>query len=297
MKILIAEDDPIAFLALATMLQEWGYEAVPAADGNESWELLRHEYGPPLALLNWTMPGMDGLEVCQRLRQTGKAPHVYILMVIPENEQQNIIAALDGGADDYLGKPFDTQELRFRLHAARRIVDLQETLRFQSAHDILTGVWNQPVIIEILQRELARAARSGAPIGVIMADLDHFREVNEGHGPAVGDEVLREVASRIEASIRSYDSVGRYGGEEFVIVLPGCDALTAAAVAERLRHSIGAGPIETSTATIRITLSLGVAVPPLPVTGKGRRAGELIRSAAAALQRAKQGGRNRVEME
>jgi two-component system cell cycle response regulator len=297
MKILIAEDDPLAFHTLATLLQEWGYEVVPAADGNESWELLSHEDGPPLAILNWTMPGMDGLEVCQRLRHAGKAPHVYILMAIGESDQQNILAALDGGADDYLAKPFDKQELRFRLHAARRIVDLQEALRFQSAHDILTGVWNRPVIIEILQRELARAARSGAPIGVIMADLDHFRKVNEDHGPAVGDEVLREVASRIEASIRSYDSVGRYGGEEFVIVVPACDALSAAGVAERLRHSISAGPIETSAEAIRITLSLGVATPTLPVTGKGRKAGELIRGAAAAMQRAKQRGRNRVEID
>jgi two-component system, cell cycle response regulator len=296
-KILIAEDDPIAFHVLATLLREWGYEVVPAADGNESWELLRQEDGPPLAVLNWAMPGMDGLEVCQRLRQIGKAPRVYILMAMPESEHQNIIAALDGGADDYLGKPFDTQELRFRLHAARRIVDLQEALRLQSAHDVLTGVWNQPVIIEILQRELARAVRSGAPIGVIMADLDHFRAVNESHGPVVGDEVLREVASRMEALIRSYDSVGRYGGEEFVIVLPGCDALTAAGVAERLRHGISASPIETSAEALRITVSLGVTVPPVPVTGKGRKAGELIRNAAAAMQRAKQRGRNRIEID
>jgi two-component system, cell cycle response regulator len=291
-RILIADDEDGTRLKLETLLEKLGYEVVVARDGTEAWELLQRDDAPALALLDWLMPGLDGVEVCRRVRRSGRLTYVYIVMLTVKGQKQDLVAGMEAGADDYLSKPFDVEELRVRLHAGERILALQEELRAQATHDDLTGVLNRGTVLEILQRELALVARKSVPVAIILADLDDFKQVNDKHGHAIGDTVLREAARRLATPMRPYDAIGRYGGEEFLIVLPGCGLNSALLVAERVRGSVGGRPITTPAGNVAMTVSLGVsAVEKAPP----RLADELIQAADEALYRAKRAGRNRVE--
>jgi two-component system, cell cycle response regulator len=291
-RILIADDEDGTRLKLETVLGKLGYEVVVARDGNEAWELLQRDDAPALALLDWLMPGLDGVEVCRKVRRSGKLPYVYIVMLTVKGQKQDLVAGMDAGADDYLSKPFDVEELRVRLHAGERILALQEELRLQATHDDLTGVLNRGTVLEILRRELALVTRKSVPVAIILADLDDFKQVNDRHGHAIGDTVLREAARRLATPMRPYDAIGRYGGEEFLIVLPGCGMDSALLVAERVRCSVGGRPITTPAGDVAMTVSLGVsAVEKAPP----RLADELIQAADDALYRAKRAGRDRVE--
>ncbi|MCX6630235.1 MAG: diguanylate cyclase [Candidatus Solibacter sp.] len=295
MRVLAAEDNPVFQSMLRTMLTKWGYEAVIARSGTEAWRILEAEDAPRLAVLDWMMPGMDGLEICRRIRSVNREPYVYILLLTARTESEDLIEGMNAGADDYLTKPFNAHELRVRLHAGRRILDLQEellkareALRHQATHDGLTGLLNRTSILEKLDDELARAARAGTPVSAVMVDLDRFKLINDTYGHLAGDAVLREAADRLKSAARRYDLVGRYGGEEFLIVLPGCDASDAAVQAERMREAIGATPVLTSTHPVYVTASLGVAC-------SSHSAPEaLVRQADEALYESKAAGRNRV---
>jgi diguanylate cyclase (GGDEF)-like protein len=206
---------------------------------------------------------------------------------------------MEAGADDYLTKPFIAHELRVRLRAGRRILDLQsqlmsarEALRVQATHDSLTGLPNRGAILDVLQTELSRAARERRPVSVLMSDIDRFKSVNDTRGHQAGDDVLREAAQRMKAAVRGYDSVGRYGGEEFLIVLPGCDAEGARAQAERIRESFSSEPFHARGETVPVTCSFGVA---WREVASPEDADALIREADVALYVAKGKGRNRVE--
>ena len=295
MRVLAAEDNPVFQSMLRTMLTKWGYLPVIARSGTEAWRILESGDAPRLAVLDWMMPGMDGVEICRRVRGANREPYIYLLLLTARTDSQDLIEGMDAGADDYLTKPFNAHELRVRLHAGRRILDLQaellktrEALREQATHDGLTGLFNRSSILEALDDEISRAARSNQPVSVIMADLDRFKLVNDTHGHLAGDAVLREAARRLKSSARRYDSVGRYGGEEFLIVLPGCDATDAAAQAERMCAAIGGTPIVTPSEPLVVTASLGVACsshcPPEA----------LVHQADDALYAAKAGGRNQV---
>jgi two-component system cell cycle response regulator len=295
MRVLAAEDNPVFQSMLKTMLTKWGYRAVIARNGTEAWRVLDSEDAPRLAVLDWMMPGMDGVEICRRIRSANREPYIYILLLTARTESRDLIEGMDAGADDYLTKPFNSHELRVRLNAGRRILDLQEellrareALREQATHDGLTGLLNRTSILEKLDDELARAARAGTPVSVLMADLDRFKSINDTYGHLVGDAVLREAACRLKSAARRYDSVGRYGGEEFLIVLPGCDAAHAAVQAERMRDALGATPFLSASQPVLVTVSLGAACSAhcAPET--------LVREADDALYEAKAEGRNRV---
>jgi two-component system cell cycle response regulator len=215
-------------------------------------------------------------------------------------QEQDIVAGMEAGADDYITKPFKDNELRVRLRAGRRIIDLQneliaarEALRLRATHDPLTGLWNHEEILDILKQELDRANREGLAVSVVMADIDHFKKVNDTYGHMTGDAVLRTTARRLQEAVRSYDSIGRYGGEEFLIVLPGCAGPNSAASAERLLHCIGNKAMDTPEGMIQITVSLGIAG-----TGEGMLldADALVKAADLALYQAKENGRNRFEI-
>jgi diguanylate cyclase (GGDEF)-like protein len=162
-------------------------------------------------------------------------------------------------------------------------------LRFEATHDTQTGLLNHEAILETLRKEVLRAGREGTPLGVIMVDLDHFKSLNDRHGHVAGDLVLREVSRRLQLSIRSYDSIGRYGGEEFLVVAPRCKLEKARLLAERLRASIGSEPIQDSAVSISVTASLGVST---ALNAKG--ADQVLRATDEALYTAKIQGRNRV---
>ncbi len=300
MKILIAEDDPVSRRLLEAKLVKWGYDVVVTCDGDEAWQALQAEDAPRLAILDWMMPGTDGVEVCRWMRKEATDVYTYIILLTALQRDEDLITGMEAGADDYITKPFKANELRVRLRAGRRIIELQneliearEALRDKATHDPLTGLWNHEEILGILERELARAEREGGHVGAIMADLDHFKSVNDTYGHMAGDAVLRMAARRMLSMTRAYDFVGRYGGEEFLIVLPGCDRECASAFAERLCLCISRDSMDIPEGMIPITISLGVAA---SRSGNKWSANSLVQIADLALYLAKKNGRNRAEV-
>ena len=300
MRILVADDEPVSCRLLGSLLTKWGYEVVSAEDGNAAWEQLNRRNAPRIALLDWMMPGQNGIEICKKLRALWPEPYTYILLLTAKNAKESIVEGLESGADDYLTKPFNTQELKARIRVGLRLLNLEDTLveareamRFKATHDALTGLWNRGTILETLEREITRSRRGNVSLGVLMADLDHFKLVNDTYGHLAGDEVLREATKRMQAYVRPYDAVGRYGGEEFLILLPGCDAAVTADKAEQLRVILGQQPIETSAGPLGITLSLGGVA---TINWPDDTANQILQMVDAALYRAKEEGRNRVAM-
>jgi len=301
MQILIAEDEPAFRRLLTDVLIKWGYEVVVARDGNEAWRYLDSENAPRLAILDWMMPGMDGLELCRRIRRRARGVYTYVMLLTSQQGDNDLVTGMEAGADDYLTKPFRVNELRVRLRTGRRIIDLQNELiaareffQEKAARDSLTKLWNHEEILAILGHELARAEREGKCLGAIMADLDHFKRINDRYGHLAGDAVLRMTAEKMLSQVRAYDSIGRYGGEEFLVILPDCGVQCAAAFAERIRQRVSQQPFNTSEGLIPVTLSLGVAV-----TCRDARLSvvDLVKSADQALYHAKGNGRNRVEIQ
>ena len=300
--VLIAEDDPIFRRILQSCLQSWNYQVRACENGLDAWNVLQQEHAPQMAILDWMMPGMDGIEMCRRIRSLQQDPYRYVLLLTAKDDKQDVVQGLEAGADDYLTKPFDVDELHARVRAGKRILELQneliqarESLRFEALHDHLTGVWNRGAVLSLLQREVQRRQRSGEALGVIMADVDHFKNINDSYGHLVGDAVLAEVARRLTASVRGYDSVGRYGGEEFLVIVPGCDPKGLVVSAERLRGVIAESPIDSASGPIPVTLSVGL----VSVDAGNAEPVEhiaLVQAADSALYRAKAGGRNRVEI-
>jgi len=298
-QILVADDSATFRDMLCKLLAGWGYAVIPVTDGWQAWELLRRQDGPRLALLDWMMPGMEGAEVCRRVRADVRDRYVYMLLLSVRDELEDVVKGMESGADDYIVKPFRVDELRARLRAGERVLALQqelvearEALREQATRDGLTGAWNRRAIFDILQNELARSSRTGEPLIVLMADLDGFKPVNDRFGHLAGDAVLRQVATRMRASVRRYDAVGRYGGDEFLIVLPGSELPGGLDQAVRIRHAIAAEAFQVGDIPIELTCSFGAACALPPAI---RRADDLVREADAALYRAKHKGRNRVE--
>lgn len=297
-RVLIAEDSGPSRLALERILSKWGYEVISCGNGTAAWEELQKPDAPRLAILDWMMPGYSGPEICRMVRQRGTEPYTYILLLTSKTLKEDLIEGMEAGADDYIMKPFDHHELEVRLQAGKRILDLQaqlvaarEALREQATKDALTGLWNRRSILEMLDRELARGARERVAVGVLMVDLDHFKSVNDLHGHQVGDAVLREAARRLMACVRPYDGVGRYGGEEFLMVLPGCDHEAIYARAEAFRTAIERPQMCFDNLALALTASFGATLfcPGSPLEGS-----ELIRVADEALYEAKRQGRNRV---
>ncbi len=299
--VLIAEDDPIFRRILESWFKRWDYRVTAVENGLDAWEVLQKEDAPQLAILDWMMPGMEGIELCRRIRTRDQGLYRYVLLLTAKDDKQDVIKGLESGADDYLTKPFDADELRARVRAGKRILDLQaaliraqNALQFEAAHDRLTATWNRGAILDLLSGEMERSRRSQDSLGVIMADIDFFKNVNDTHGHLVGDAVLQGVGHRLASALRSYDFVGRYGGEEFLVVVPGCDSLNLAVAAERLRRKIADLPIATSAGPITVTISLGLATAQANESGLIDREG-LIRDADAALYAAKARGRNQVQ--
>jgi len=297
---LIAEDDSISRRMLEAFLVKWGYEVMVAPEGDAAWEILQRNDAPRLAILDWMMPGRDGIDICRSLRQRKGRPYTYVLLLTARGQKQDIVEGLEAGADDYVTKPFDPYELRARLRAGRRIVELQEqlmqareALRDQASRDPLTDLWNHGTILAILRKEVARASRTHGSFAVVMIDVDRFKGINDTHGHLAGDAVLRETSRRLRGAMRTYDSLGRYGGDEFLAVVPGCDPEAATRFAESFRARIDRKAIETPEGMIPVTLSLGLVV--LENIG-GVKSETLVRVADAALYRAKIAGRNRVAL-
>jgi len=298
MKVLIADDSPTSRAMLRKSLARWGYEVVMAENGAEAWDILEKPDAPPMAILDWVMPHLTGPDVCKKVRETRREPYTYILLLTSKNSKDETIEGLEAGADDYIVKPFDQQELSVRLRAGKRIIDLQlslmearEELREKANKDLLTMLPNRAAIMTILEQEIARSHRDHRTVGIALLDIDHFKKVNDTYGHFAGDAVLRETAARLKGSMRAYDQVGRYGGEEFLVVLPNCDMEQARMQADRMRQRLQDSKILADAGIeIPVTASFGVTISDL----SDRNPNIFIRVADEALYRAKAGGRNCV---
>ncbi|KKM10862.1 hypothetical protein SY88_11460 [Clostridiales bacterium PH28_bin88] len=298
MKILIAEDSLFFRNMLQETLEKWGYQVVATGDGGEAWDVLQRE-DIRLIITDWIMPGMDGIELCRRIRGADRPGYVYIIMLTAKGSKEEVVNGLSAGADDYLTKPFDPAELQARLAIGQRILHLEQRLleakrkiEELASTDPLTGLLNRRTLMQRMEAEVERARRERQPISVVMCDIDHFKTVNDAYGHQAGDAVLREVARCLVSACRSYDIVGRYGGEEFLIVFPGTDACESMAIAERLRAKVASLLVNAGDEqNIQITASFGVAT---VREESAESIDALIGRADRALYCAKSKGRNRV---
>jgi diguanylate cyclase (GGDEF)-like protein len=297
-RILIADDDPVVCRLLSGLLTKWGYEVEVTHNGVDArFELLRHD-APQLAILDWMMPGLDGTQVIRQLRASRRAQYTYVILLTARGQKEDLLEGLSAGADDFLKKPFDAQELRARLHVGRRVLDLErrllsalETAEHRATHDFLSGIFNRVAIVELLVREASRCARDRQPMSVLMVDIDHFKSVNDTWGHFAGDQVIRQLAERMARFLRPYDSIGRFGGEEFLVLTPNCGPGEAMEVAERVRLGIAMDPMAAGPHSIQVTASIGVST----VTEAFPDVNLALRAADCAMYEAKRKGRNRSE--
>lgn len=299
--VLVADDDPLFCRLLESWLRKWNYRVTTPEDGLKAWNVLQHnDDAPQLLVLDWLMPAINGRELCQRIRSRKQLRYPYIVLLTAKDDKQDLVTALESGADDYLTKPFDMREVQARLRVGKRILTLQEELikareelRFEAMHDRLTELWNHGAILDFLHRELERTRRTREPLGILMLDIDHFKAVNDTHGHLVGDEVLKQVAGRLFRSARVYDWVGRYGGEEFLSIVSACSTENLRKHAERIRAGIAEEPISTSAGEVKVTVSIGATGALFDPDCDQQT---LLQYADSALYRAKKRGRNCVEL-
>lgn len=296
--VLVADDDPITREVLTTLLGKWDFQVIAVSDGNEALRLLLEERGPHLAILDWIMPALDGLEVIKRLRAAKLHPYTYILLLTAKDTREDFLHGLQAGADDYLVKPFDADELKARLLVGQRILALQQRLvsaleiaEFRGTHDALTGVYNRNAIMEVLRRETEVSQRESIEIVLVLLDVDNMEGINERYGGLVGDQALKLLTLRMKSVLRYYDCLGRCGGEEFMIVAPHCRLDDGLAIAERIRVCVASDNLLINNWSIQATVSAGV----VAAQGRAVEPDSLLAAAYAALHLAKSRGGNRVE--
>jgi diguanylate cyclase (GGDEF)-like protein len=300
-RLLLAEDSQVEREQLQYFLQKGGYFVDTASDGLEALgKITRDPFH--ILLTDWEMPGMDGAALCRRVREANLPGYVYILLLTGHGSSDHVVDALGSGADNFIRKPVDPAELLAHVNAGWRIVQLERSLRSANEQiwrltitDPLVDTFNRRHLDEELVNEVERARRYGHSLSAVMADLDRFKAINDRYGHIVGDEVLREFASRARVSIRQgSDWIARYGGEEFAIVLPETALAGAAFTAEKIRTVLQATAVVTSAGPLRVSASFGVAALTPSNDSAEICSAELLRRADEALYRSKLAGRNRV---
>jgi diguanylate cyclase (GGDEF)-like protein len=298
MPVLVVDDSPVQRLILKNCLLEHGFQPIVVEDGEEALAALQSPNAPRLMVLDWELRGMSGLEVCRSIRRSKAERYIYILMLTSKSDAAHVVAGLESGADDFVRKPFDPAELGARLATGCRILQLEEQLvtardelHRAAMYDSLTGLLNRGAILDYLRREIARAVRQQTTVGVMILDLDHFKGINDTFGHLAGDQALKRVGNLFQSSFRSYDAAGRFGGEEFLVVLPNCGFADLKQRAEMVRLSMASLRLEFEGRPCSLTVSIGVATldPNLEESLES-----LLQRADSALYEAKRYGRNRV---
>jgi diguanylate cyclase (GGDEF)-like protein len=299
MRILVADDDPVSLRIMQRTVEKCGYEVITADNGRKAVAALCREDGPRLALIDWMMPELDGPSVCREVRSRPHEAYVYIMLLTSKQQIEDVVKGLEAGADDYLTKPCHPAELKARLHTGRRILELEDNLvvareemRFKATHDSLTSLWDRGSIFALLKNELSRASRENSTVSLMICDIDHFKQINDVHGHLIGDEVLQQLSTRLQDLVRPYDGVGRYGGEEFLVVLGGCDAESLRKRAEEVRQGICKAPFHTKNGPLFVTASIGAIT--IEEWNRSTPIEPFLKEADAALYRAKDAGRNCV---
>ena len=301
MDVLIAEDDASSRMMLASLLTKWKYTVTLACDGNEAWRILSEPEHPHIVILDWIMPGIEGPEIVQRLRAKEKGSSHYIIIMTSANSENAVARALDAGADDFIGKPFNLNELRARIAVGRRVTCLHkaladrlhkleaaaETITRLASTDELTGLHNRRSFNEFFALEMSAARRHNHPLSLISVDLDNFKAVNDTFGHSVGDQLLKEFSALMQKMVRAEDFTVRWGGDEFIILLPHTTGEAAEALAERIRIAFEQNA--DWVFPLAVTASFGVAQ-----LREGEQGEALICRADDALYSAKYEGRNRV---
>lgn len=298
MKILIAEDDPTSLMILVAVVSEWGYEPIAVENGIQALSVLKNDDAPRLLLVDWEMPELNGLGLCKKIREKETSNPPYIILLTGRSNTEDLVTGLKMGANDYIPKPFENAELQARLQVGKRMLDLQdelnrakEAMAFQANYDELTGLMNRRAVMKAMAKELDRSKRNSQTLYVCMCDIDHFKKINDTHGHLAGDAVLREIAQRFNTSLRTYDLCGRYGGEEFLIILNSKEGHIKD-VLERLRKAVADTPFKYEKTELHVTISCGVTHYSLPIDK--RNSTQLLADADAALYEAKNSGRNRI---
>ena len=298
MKVLIAEDEKILRLRLEKLLVEMDFEVVSCKDGIEAWDAIRSENTPSILILDWMMPGMDGIEICSNVRMQTKEAYTFILLLTSKGGQEDYVKGMEAGADDYMTKPFNHIELKARLRVGKRIVELNEellsvrdSLQKQANHDKLTGLFNRHYMSEILDREFSRSLRYKTDLSCLLLDLDYFKEINDTFGHSFGDMVLREFSACLKKNSRKSDFSFRYGGEEFMLLLPNTGITGAQNVAETIRAACDKKLYSYDTQATNVTVSIGIASVKQHQLLESK---EILALADKALYRSKAEGRNRV---
>jgi diguanylate cyclase (GGDEF)-like protein len=297
-KILVVDDNADNIEIIATRLRFRGYDMIEASDGTQALDRVRAD-APDLILLDVMLPDIDGYEISRRIKNDTSLPFIPIILVTARDSTQDKVAGLDAGADDYLTKPINFPELEARVRSMLRIKRLQDELEEKnrelerlSISDGLTGLFNHRHINDLLQDEFERAERSGDLISVAMFDLDRFKAVNDTYGHQAGDRVLLQLADILRETAREIDRLGRYGGEEFMALLPETSIDDAAVFVERVRREVARTPFDAGKEEpLRMTVSAGVACYPWPGVENPET---LVRLADEALYAAKATGRDRI---
>ena len=290
MKLLVAEDDVVIQTLLQGILSDWNYQVLMAKDGLQAVQLAEDNPDLQLFIVDWSMPWLDGLEFCKRVKQSGR--FAYFIMISARGGTENLVSAMDQGVDDFIPKPFVAEELRVRLRVGQRIIEQERRLNYLAHYDELTGIWKRRMLLQFLQGEWGRSFRDQSQFAVMLCDLDKFKSINDTYGHMVGDQVLQHFCNTVRHQLRPYDSFGRYGGEEFLLVLPNTDVDGAAVVAERIRQTVNNQPLKLGEKEyIHYTVSIGLTV---------RHSEDLdykilIQRADEATYKAKVNGRNTID--
>ena len=291
MKVLITDTDPASANYLRNALHDWGHEIRTANDMAAIWAVLHQDDTPLIAIVDCNLPGLDGLDMFRNIRATIKNRSVYLILLTSRTDPAFLTEAIEAGTNNYITRSTGHADLRICIDTARRLLELEEALTARSTRDTLTGLYNRDAVVDHLKKEMVRCQRECAPLSIVFTDLDGLQEINDCKGHLVGDAVLQEVSRRLGTALRSYDHIGRYGGDELVMILPKCNTAGALEVAERARMAVAAYPIKSEAGELLTTITSVTAT----INGKREVAPQtLLQIAETAMYRAKEEGRNRV---
>ncbi len=291
-RVLIADDNQNNLKLIKEILEDEGYTTMTASDGSTAMQMVQ-EFKPHVLLLDIMMPDMDGFQVCEALKKEPETKDIPIIMVTAKTGGCDLKRAFELGAFDYIKKPIDEMEVIARVQSALKFKEREDRLREMATTDGLTGLYNHALIVELFEKEVSKQERKNSDLSFVMLDIDYFKKVNDNYGHITGDFILKELADILKCLVRCGDLVGRYGGEEFSLILPDAGEENALALCERIREKVAAHLFTVGSQTLSITVSMGVYC---KTGGDKTPSQDILRLADEALYRAKQNGRNRVEL-